>query len=208
MAFMTELSVDQYGFLFGGEDAFPVDVTEHDWETPYPTFEKPARCAWEAGELGVEPSVFRHPEIRDWICDDAAWPVLRKVAPSDVRLLGRAYLGEKELFVVQVVAMLDVVDVDASVIADYGSYRVIEFPAFTEGSDDETRSRIFRIPGSYTDVFVGDLVKSSLDEAQVRGLGYTPVPSAGVTPMSHHAGAARAGSGAGTIVSDSRGEAS
>ncbi|GIF24002.1 hypothetical protein Ate02nite_67320 [Paractinoplanes tereljensis] len=179
MAFMARLLVDEYGFLFGGEEGFPVDVTEHDWESPYPTFVVPARFEWEAGGLGAEPNIFRHPEIRDWVCDDVAWSVLSKVAPSDPRLLGKGYLGEKELHIVQVVTMLDVVDVAASVVADYGSYRVIEFPAFRDGCDDEMRSRIFRIPGLYTDIFLGDLLKSSLDEAGIVGLGYSPVPVAG-----------------------------
>ena len=101
--------------------------------------------------------------------------MLSKGAPSDVRLLGKGCLGEKELYVVQVVAMLDIVDIDASVVADYGSYQVIEFPAFQAGHGDEIRSRIFRIPGSYTDLFLGDLLKSALDEAEIVGLRYTPV---------------------------------
>jgi hypothetical protein len=178
MAFMAELLVDEYGFLFGGEEAFPVDVTEHDWESPYPKFDASARFEWEAGELGAEPNIFRHPEIRDWVCDGVAWSVLSRVAPLDVRLLGQGYLGVKELHVVQVVTMLDVVDVDASVVADYGSYRVIEFPSFRDGCDDEIRSRIFRIPGSYTDIFLGDLLKSELDDAGIVGLGYSSVPIA------------------------------
>jgi hypothetical protein len=175
MAFMAELLVDEYGYLFGGEESFPVDVTQHDWESPYPTFDAFAKFEWAAGESGSEPNIFRHPEIRDWVCDGAAWSVLSDGAPSDVRLLGKGYLGEKELHVVQVVAMLDIVDVDASVVADYGSYRVIEFPAFLAGHGDEIRSRIFRIPGSYTDLFLGDLLKAALDEAEIVGLGYTPV---------------------------------
>jgi hypothetical protein len=179
MAFMAELLVDEYGYLIGGEEAFPVDVTEHDWESPYPKFRALARFEWEAGELGTEPNIFRHPEIRDWVCDDVAWSVLAKVAPLDVKLLGKGYLGEKELRIVQVVAMLDVVDIDASLVADYGSYRVIEFPAFRDDCDDEVRSRIFRIPGSYTDIFLGEFLKLSLDEAGIVGLGYRPIPTAG-----------------------------
>lgn len=179
MAYMAELLVNEYGYLFGGEEAFPIDVTDHDWESPYPKFGTPARFEWEAGELGIEPSIFRHPEIRDWVCDDAAWFVLSKVAPLDVRLLGKGHLGEKELHIVQVVTMLDVVNVDASVVADYGSYRAIEFPAFRDDRNGETRSRIFRIPGSYTDIFLGELLKSSLDEAGIAGLRYSPVPFVG-----------------------------
>jgi len=40
VAFMAELLVDDYGYLFGGEEVFPVDVTKHDWLTPYPQFKK------------------------------------------------------------------------------------------------------------------------------------------------------------------------
>jgi hypothetical protein len=82
--------VDEYGYLFGGEESFPVDVTQHDWESPYPTFDALAKFEWAAGESGSEPN-------------------------------------------------------------------------------------IFRIPGSYTDLFLGDLLKAALDEAEIAGLGYTPV---------------------------------
>ncbi|GII56255.1 hypothetical protein Pth03_46440 [Planotetraspora thailandica] len=83
------------------------------------------------------------------------------------------------MHVVQVIAMLDIVDRSSSIIRDYGSYQVVEFSAFRHSTESEVRSRVFRIPGSYTDLFVGSAVKASLDDAGIRGLGYTPVPFAG-----------------------------
>jgi hypothetical protein len=177
MAFMTELLVDDYGFLFGGEEVFPVDVTEHDWRTPYPRFDATASFEREAGTLGSRPDVFRHPEIRDWVCDEAAWSVLSSVAPSDVRLTGQGRLGTTRMYAVQVVAILDVVDLESSEIDDYGSYQVVRFPAFHRSAS--VSQRVFRIPGSYTDLFVGSAVKGSLDDEGITGLGYTPVPVTG-----------------------------
>ncbi|MGN9807090.1 hypothetical protein [Micromonospora sp. L32] len=179
MAFMAELSVDEYGYLFGGEEAFPVDVTEHDWETPYPIFESLANFEWDPGELGTHPNIFRHPEIRDWVCDSRAWSVLSMVAAPDIRLIGEGFLGEERMYIVQVIATLNVVDPEASIIHDYGSYRVVEFPAFRRSAADGISSRAFRVPGSYTDLFLGDVVKSSLDDAGIVGLRYTPIPLTG-----------------------------
>jgi hypothetical protein len=107
VAFMTELLVDDYGYLFAGEESFPVDVIEH---------------------------------------------------------------------IVQVVAILDVVDLESSVVKDYGSYTVVEFPIFRAGAEDEVRSRVFRSAGGYTELFVGGDVKASLDGAGIVGLSYVPVP--------------------------------
>ncbi|MFF0152077.1 hypothetical protein [Micromonospora sp. NPDC005203] len=176
MAFMTELMVNEYGYLLGGERSFPVDVVEHDWLKPYPQFEATVSFRWEAGDLLRRPNIFRHPEIRDWVCDDAAYSVLSGLAPHDLRVIGRGWLGDTPMHIVQVVSMLDIVDLDSSVIQDYGSYQVVDFPAFRRSADLDIGSRIFRVPGSYTGLFIGDTIRDSLDGAKISGLGYVPVP--------------------------------
>ena len=61
VAFMAELLVDDYGYLFGGEEVFPVDVTKHDWLTPYPQFKKMVSLSGGLETLGVAPTFFGIP---------------------------------------------------------------------------------------------------------------------------------------------------
>jgi hypothetical protein len=72
--------------------------------------------------------------------------------------------------------MLDIVDREESIIDKYSSYEILRFPAFVRSAESETDRRAFRVPGSYTDVFVGKAVKQALETAAVTGLTYTPVP--------------------------------
>ena len=178
MAFLTGILVDEYGYLTGGEDVFPVNVIDHDFRTPYPLFDGDPAFTWEPGERGEPPNIFRHPEIRDWVCDDAAWSVLAAAGP-DVRRLGGGHLGERPLHVVQVVGLVTEVDPAASVRRDYGSYQVVEFPALYRDAEPAVRTRAFRVPGNYTSVFVGAAVKEALDKAGIAGLSYTPLTFTG-----------------------------
>jgi hypothetical protein len=116
VAYMIGLLVDEYGYLTGGEDVFPVDTIDHDWETPYPRYDGVAEFTWEAGELGEQPGVFRHPEIRDWACDEQGWSVLQRTSPGDFHLIGEGRLDGRRLLVLQVVTILDIVDREASII--------------------------------------------------------------------------------------------
>ena len=175
MAYMIGLLVDEYGYLTDGEDVFPVDTIDHDWETPYPRYDGVAEFTWQAGELGEQPGVFRHPEIRDWVCDEQAWSVLQRTSPGDLHLIGEGRLDGRRLLVVQVVAMLDIVDREASIIDRYETYEILQFPTFVGQSRNAVAGRAFRVPGSYTDVFVGQAVKEALEAANVTGLSYTPV---------------------------------
>jgi hypothetical protein len=173
VAFRTEILVDEYGYLTGGEDTFPIDVTGHDFRKPYPLFDGDPAFTWEPGGRGETPDIFRHPEIRDWVCDDAAWSVLAAAGP-DVRRLGGGHLGGRPLHVVQVVGLVTDVDPEASVRHDYGSYQVVEFPAL-RGGESAVRTRVFRVPDNYTSVFVGAAVKQALDDAGITGLSYAPL---------------------------------
>ena len=183
MAFLPVLLVDEYGYLTGGEATFPVDVIEHGWEsTPYPPLSGIAEFDWEPGELGVQPGVFRHPEIRDWVCDETAWSVLSGAAGDDLHLIGAGDLDGKPLFVVQVITVLDIVDREESIIDTYPTYEILRFPAFRAGSEELVERRVFRVPGSFPDVFIGARIREELDRAGVTGFNYAPVPFAGDAP--------------------------
>lgn len=178
MSFMAELMVDEYGYLFGGETIFPVDTIDHDWRTPYPRFDEVVEFTWQPGEVGTKPSFFRHPEIRDWVCDKTAWTAISDIAAKDLHLIGQGDLGGERLFIVQVVSILDVIDRAASIIDKLPSYEVLRFPSFLNRAKVEVARRVFRVPGSYTDLFMGVEVKRELDAAKISGLRYVPVPFA------------------------------
>jgi hypothetical protein len=104
--------------------------------------------------------------------------VLSGVAQADVRILGEGSLGRERMYAVQIVSILDVVDLESSIIQNYGPYQVVGFPAFHRDAEGEIESHIFKIPESPFDIFLGKVVKDSLDRAGVRGLRCAPVPFA------------------------------
>ncbi|MDP9814124.1 hypothetical protein [Spirilliplanes yamanashiensis] len=50
---MADLDVNEYGWVTGGVEAFPIHVTDHDWLTPYPRFHSIPAFRWEAGTSRV-----------------------------------------------------------------------------------------------------------------------------------------------------------
>jgi hypothetical protein len=179
MAFMAELDSGDYGALDGGQEMFPVRTVDHDWETPYPPYSGVAEFAWEPGELGDRPNVFRHTWIRDWVCDDMLWSLLCAHARADVHHIGRGRVGSVPVHVVQVTAMLDIVDPETSIIDRYPSYEILRFPTFVAEAREQVADRIFRVPGSYIDVFVGSNIRKAFDDAKMTGFTYAPVSFVG-----------------------------
>lgn len=175
MAYLAELDMDEYGCLDGEEEVFPVASVEHDWDTPYPPLDRVVQFVWEPGEAKRKPDVFWYPHMRDWVCSERAYEVLKRCAGSDVHTIARGELDGKPVFVVQAPQVLDVVDRNASVIDVYPSYEVLRFPAFRRSMADAVSSRIFRVPGGITMVFVGDLLKHELEKAGIEGLRFVPV---------------------------------
>jgi hypothetical protein len=180
VASMVQLMVDEYGYLVGGEDLFPVDTTDHDWDWPYPPYNGDAKFSWRRGELATHPSFFRHPEIRDWVCDETAISILLDEAPHDIHVIGHGSLDGKKLTVVQATTILDIVDRESSIVDKYPSYEVLRFPVFRRGSKEVIESRVFRVPGSYIDVFMGKHIQSALEDAGLTGLRFAPVDFADV----------------------------
>jgi hypothetical protein len=54
--------------------------------------------------------------------------------PSRPRPFGRGRLGKQELFLVQIIATLDIVDQEKSIIKDYGTYKILQLPTFRRDS--------------------------------------------------------------------------
>jgi hypothetical protein len=175
MAYLAEPASGDHGRLTGGDADFPRSVTDHDWETPYPPFEAMPGFRWTRGELRRRPSVYRHSGIRDWIVDERAWRVFEDVAPGDLHLIARATVDGEPARIVQAAVILDVVDREHSIIDVYSTYEILRFPAFLESSRAEVARRVFRVPGSYVDVFVGEDLRAALDEAGIHGLNYAKV---------------------------------
>lgn len=175
MAYLVELDVDEYGTLSGGEGLFPVDVIDHDWNTPYPPFQQVIPFEWDRGDGAGRPNVFWHPEIRDWVCDTSSYELLGRLAPGDVHTIAHGRLGSQELHVVQAVAVLDVVDREASLIDRQATYEILQFPAFFHSVADEISTRVFRVPGMHTAVFVGEAVKRALESSGTAGIRFVAV---------------------------------
>jgi hypothetical protein len=173
MAYLVELDVDEFGCLDGDESAFPVTADQHDWNTPYPRVERVVEFEWERGEGAGRPDVFWYPQILDWVCDERVRRVLTRVAGADIHTVAEGVL--EPVFVVQAPTVLDVVDREASVIDTYPKYEALRFPAFRRSAADSLASRVFRVPGGITMVFVGERVKQALDEAGVQGITYVAV---------------------------------
>jgi len=176
MAYLVELDVDNFGSLDGPEDTFPVSVVDHNWlGVPYPAVASVVSFEWEPGETADEPDVFWYPQMRDWVCSKRAYDLLAGVASSDLHVIAEGRLDVNPVFVVQVLSVLDVVDRENSIIDKYPSYEILRFPIFFRGASAAVASRIFRVPGSTTMIFVGDTVKQAIDNAGIKGFRFTPV---------------------------------
>jgi len=55
--------------------------------------------------------------------------------------------------VVQIVGMLDVVDMESSIVDRYPSYEILRFPAFRRSESEAIGQRLFRVPQAMVDVF-------------------------------------------------------
>jgi hypothetical protein len=174
-AYLVELDVDEFGCLDGDESMFPVAASDHDWNTPYPAVSRMVEFAWEPGEAHIKPDFFWYPQMLDWVCGERAYRVLADCAASDLNTIASGVLDGAPVHVVQAPNVLDVVVKEASVIDTYETYEALRFPAFRRDREEELASRVFRVPGGITMVFMGERVKQALDEVGVKGLRYVEV---------------------------------
>ncbi|MFG2091254.1 hypothetical protein [Spirillospora sp. NPDC048824] len=175
MAYMLELDVDEYGMLDGGEEIFPVKVSDHDRRRAYPPLGQPVEFTWEQGDSEVRPNVFYYPYIDNFVCDVSAYEIL-STSPGCIHTIATGELERKNLFLVQVTTIIDcIVDLQGSVIQSYPSYEILAFPAFRASKRHAMARRIFRVPENLSLIFVGVELKRSLDEAGIRGFRYLPV---------------------------------
>lgn len=176
MAYLVELDVDDFGSLDGPEDSFPVSVVDHNWlGVPYPAVASVVSFEWEPGETADTPDVFWYPQMRDWVCSKRAYDVLAGAASPDLHLIAEGRLDESPVFVVQVVSVLDVVDRESSIIDRYPSYEILQFPTFFRSASATVASRVFRVRGSATMIFMGETVKQAIDNAGIKGFRFTPI---------------------------------
>ncbi|HEY1216194.1 MAG TPA: hypothetical protein VGE93_21405 [Bryobacteraceae bacterium] len=171
MAYLAELDVNDYGCLVGSVP-FPIDVIDHDWRTPYPTTSAIAQLTWEMGELKKRPDVYWAPETRDWVCNGRAFETLSALFPADIHVVGHARDGHHMLHVIQIVGMLDVVDMEASIVDRYPAYEILRFPAFRRSESEAISRRLFRVPQAMVDVFAGAAAKDAIDNADIKGLRF------------------------------------
>jgi hypothetical protein len=173
MPYIAELDVDSYGFLHGADDLISVDPARHCWSEPYPPIDETLQLSWDRGSVDIRPNIYRHAILRDFVCDALALQFLQRVAGPDLHIVSRALLGDDALTVVQVVAVLDVVDECHSVASEY-SWARISFPHIPDEKDVATRSRIFRVknPELSLLVLVGDDVKVEFEKAGLRGWSF------------------------------------
>lgn len=169
---MVELDMDEYGCVDADDSHFPISVVEHDWGTPYPPVAEVFRFAWEPGSAKRKPDVFWYPQMRDWVCSKRAYEVLVRSAGFDIHKIADGMLDGEPVVLVQAPNVLDVVDRNKSIIDKYETYEALRFPAFKVSEADGIASRVFRVPGDITMVFVGDVIKDALEDAGVEGFRF------------------------------------
>ncbi|MEU3251833.1 DUF1629 domain-containing protein [Streptomyces sp. NPDC006997] len=174
MGYLVELDTGEYGCVDADESVFPVDITEHDWRTPYPAVQAEPVFEWERGESRVRPDVFWYPQMGDWVCGERAYRTLKECAGQDLHTIARGTLDGEPVFLVQVTTVLDVVDMEASIVERYPSYEVLAFPAFWRHAEEEIAGRLFRVPKAMTMLFCGERVKAALEAAGIKGLRFVP----------------------------------
>lgn len=186
MAYLVEKDVNKFGSVDASEDPFPVRlVVDHNWlGVPYPplasvvSFEwEPGEAdEWEPGEAAEKPDVLWYPNMLDWVLSKKAYDVLTGVAASDLHLIAEGRLDGDPVFLIQVVGVLDdVVDREHSLIDRYPTYEMLRFPAFFRSAVPTVASRIFRVPGSVSMIFMGETVKQAIEHAGLKGLKFIPV---------------------------------
>ena len=171
-AFLVELDVDSYGDVSVEREDFPAEVVLFDWRTPYPEFSHPIEFSWEPGESGERPNVFWYPMMFAWVCDTGVKDLLFSLAPQDVRLLADGQVDGEPVHLLQVVGVQDVVDRENSIYTDYGT---LGFPSFFRSQGPRLSGRLFRVPESVVDVFVGGGIKEALEAHGCAGLRFVPV---------------------------------
>lgn len=170
-AYLVEPDVDEFGCLDGDESAFPVAASDHDWNTPYPAVNQTVTFTWEPGEAHIKPDVFWYPQMLDWVCGELAYRVLKDCAASDLNVIASGVLDNDPVCVVQAPNVLDVVAKEASVIHTYETYEALRFPAFRRDREADVASRVFRVPGGITMVFMGGARQTGIGRG--RGEGFS-----------------------------------
>ena len=178
MPYLVERVVDEYGSLSAPDGVFPVRASEHDWYAPYPRIEGVIPFTWERGTLDVQPNVFWCPQVDDWVCDEQSYQLLSALAGPDLHVIAHGIMDDKPLYVIQVVGLVSgAVDESASLVDDFGSYRIMRFPSFYANLEGELASRLFRIPEMYLARFAGDLVEREFVAAGLAGLSFVGTDS-------------------------------
>jgi hypothetical protein len=173
MAYVVELDVNAYGFLYGGDEVVSADA-KHDLRRPFPPVSERLKFSWEAGSRPDKPNVFQHNLLRDFVCDATALRVLREIAEPDLHVVASGELDGEELTVVQATSILDVVDEERSIPSEY-SWARIQFPHIPKEAEPRVERRIFRVANRdlWSMVFFGDAVKAAVEEAGLRGWTFT-----------------------------------
>jgi hypothetical protein len=175
VAYVVELAVNPYGYLYGGDEFLPVDTSQHHWDEPYPVVPERLTFAWDPGESGRKPNIFRHNWLRDFVCDPQAYRLLDEIAGEDLRVIAHGDLDGEEMTVVQAITVLDVLDEQRSLPSEY-SWARFSYPHVREDGAALVDRRVFRLP--YPDfsllVLAGGAAKAAIESAGLSGMSFTP----------------------------------
>jgi hypothetical protein len=171
VAYVVDFDVDGYGYATGGEGFFPTPTAFHDWMTPYPTIPEWLELTWTPGDRHVLPDIMWHNQLRDFVCRGRARDVLAQFSGSDLHAVARGRLAGEDVTVVQAVAVLDVVDVEASIPSEF-SWGGLTWPHIGPDTESVVARRVFRAPnpGLALTVLLRDEVYQALEEAGIPGL--------------------------------------
>jgi hypothetical protein len=168
--YLIEPDVNAYGFLYGGGEFLQADATTYGWDNPYSVIQRPLAVSWVPGELSVEPKIFHHNLLRDFVVDERVLGVFTSAVGGDFRIYAKLVLGSVELSVVQVTEKLDAVNVEKSVPSKY-PWADVSFPHIPESCYSVTDNKMFRVPnrGLGLSFFVGNAVKQAYDDSGLTG---------------------------------------
>jgi hypothetical protein len=174
MAHVVELDVNRYGFLYSPDESLSVRATvEHSWLEPFPTLDGEVEFAWERGTSRRQPDVFKHSQLRDFVCDTATHRILTDLVRTGLHVVARGRYGDREMVVLQVTTVFDVVDAARSNPAQYHRYApgALEWPHIPADREPIVRGTFFRVPndGLALTVLVADDVKDAIERAGLRG---------------------------------------
>jgi hypothetical protein len=175
VAYVVETDVNRYGFLCGPETSIPASVTvEHSWLKPFPTVDGRLEMVWERGTSRRQPDVFQHNLLRDFVCDTSTHRLLNGLVRGGLHVVAHGRCEERELVVLQVTTVLDVVDAACSTPAQYG-LGALKFPHIPADKEPIVEGTFFRVPdvGLSLTILVADDVKEAVQRTGIRGWQFT-----------------------------------